>query len=89
MALREALGHEQLTGISVGTTLTVPAGATRALMIATAQNVRWRDDGGNATASIGILIKAGSTKYFEFKGDLAACRLSQVAIGAILDVTYY
>ena len=43
------LGYQQITSLSSATGLTVPQGATLALIVPETQNVRWRDDGTNPT----------------------------------------
>ncbi len=83
------LGHQQITSLGSAVALTVPAGAQRALMSATGQNVRLRDDGTNPTTSVGIRIVAGTWHPFLYEGDLAAVRVIQEAASATLDVAYY
>lgn len=83
----QPLGFQQLTGMSSVTALTVPAGATFALVQAEAQSVRWRDDGTNPTASVGMLLTAGVPQTFW--GNLATVLFIQATSGAILNVSYY
>lgn len=82
------LGHEQLASI-VDEALTVPTGAQRVHLVASVQSVRFRDDGTNPTASVGIKITAGAARPFLYRGDLDAFRMTQVSLGAIVDATYY
>lgn len=89
MAILKALGHEQLTSLATAAALDVPDGAQRALMVAQLQNVRWRDDGTNPTTTVGMVILITADIPFEFKGDLAAFRVIEVAGSAKLDVSYY
>ena len=81
------LGYQQITSLSSSTALTVPAGATLALIVPEAQNVRWRDDGVAPTASVGMLVPANSSMSYD--GDLKAIRFIAATSGAILNVSYY
>jgi len=83
-----ALGYQQLTSITVSTALTVPAGATCALITAEAQNARWRDDGTAPTASVGQLMKTTDSPLF-YTGNLSAFRLINATGGTIVNVSYY
>ena len=81
------LGYQQITSLSSSTALTVPAGATMALIVPETQNVRWRDDGVAPTASVGMLVPANASMSYD--GDLKAIRFIAVASGAVLNVSYY
>ncbi len=81
------LGYQQITSLSSSTALTVPAGATLALIVPETQNVRWRDDGVAPTASVGMLVPANSSMSYD--GDLKAIRFIAATSGAILNVSYY
>ena len=81
------LGYQQITSLSSSTALTVPAGATLALIVPEAQNVRWRDDGVAPTASVGMLVPANSSMSYD--GDLKSIRFIAATSGAILNVSYY
>jgi hypothetical protein len=80
-------GHQQLTSIAASTALTVPAGARYAILKCTAQAVRWRDDGVDPTAAIGMLLDVGDE--FLYTGKLAAVRVIEAAGGGVLNVAYY
>jgi hypothetical protein len=82
------LGYEQLTSLAAATGLTVPSGTVRAVVIPTAQAVRWRDDGVNPTASVGMPLAAGVERSFD-TANLAPLRFIEQAAGAVLNVTYY
>ena len=82
-----AKGYQQLTSISATTALTVPGGSTVAMIQAEAQAVRWRDDGTNPTASVGMNLAAGQTMWYT--GPLASIKFIQVTSGAIVNVSYY
>lgn len=81
------LGYEQITDVSSAVGLTIPETANRALIQPTAKNVRWRDDGEEPSATVGMQIAAGSTMAYE--GDLSALSFIQEDTGAVLNVSYY
>lgn len=86
------LGYQQLTSIASSTGLTDPSDALRgiptmAVIQAEAQAVRWRDDGVDPTASVGMVLAAGASMNYD--GNLNAIRFIQVTAGAILNVSYY
>ena len=82
------LGYVQDTIISAATALpTVPAATTVALIQAEGANIRWRDDGVDPTAAVGMLFGAGTA--FWYRGTFAAFKVIQVSTGGILNVSYY
>ncbi len=81
------LGYQQITSLSASAALTVPAGATRAIITAEAQGVRWRDDGVAPTASVGMILPVLVTLSYD--GDLNRIRFIEQAASAILNVSYY
>jgi hypothetical protein len=82
-----ALGYQQITSLLSAAALTVPTGATVALIQAEAQSIRWRDDGTNPTASVGMVLAAGETMFFT--GSLSAFRAIEVSASAKLNISYY
>lgn len=82
------LGYQQITSLSAATALTVPDGATRCLLQAETQNVRFRDDGTDPTASVGMILIAGSAP-FPYEGNVAAVKFIEASASAKLNVTYY
>jgi hypothetical protein len=82
------MGFQQLTSISSATSLTVPAGATIAVITVEAEAARYRDDGTAPTASVGILLPVASPPYF-YAGPLSAFQIIQTTNGAIVNVSYY
>ena len=83
-----ALGYQQITSLSSATTLTIPAGTQLALVQAQSQSVRWRDDGTNPTATVGMLLAAGAT--LEYDGDaLGVISFIEMAASATLNISYY
>lgn len=83
----EPTGYEQVTSLSSAAGLTPPAGSDRALIQAVTQSVRWRDDGTSPTATVGMVLAAGST--LEYDGDLSAFEAIETAASAELNVSYY
>lgn len=81
------LGYQQITNLTLSTALTVPDGATLALIVPEAQTVRWRDDGVAPTASVGMPVAALSSMSYD--GDLKKIRFIAATAGAILNVSYY
>lgn len=71
-------------------TLTVPAGATVALIQNnTTAAIRWRDNGSVPTTTLGIRLLAG-TEPLVYDGSLAALRLIAEGSGTgTLDISYY
>lgn len=84
------LGYEQITALTTAATLTVPTGATCAIVQAEAVDVRWRDDGTVPTASVGELLYAlGFDLWIEGAARLAAFKAIRTAAGSIVNVSYY
>jgi hypothetical protein len=81
------LGYQQITSLSTVKGLTVPPGARAALIQPTGQPVRWRDDGVDPTATIGMQILA--TLDILYTGDLAAIRFIETTGSAVLNISYY
>lgn len=81
-------GFQQITSLSSATNLTVPAGASIAVIMCDTQNVRWRDDGTAPTASVGMLLRT-TDEPLVYQGDLDAIEFIQVTGSAVLNVSYY
>lgn len=81
------LGYQQITSLSSATGLTPPAGATLALIVPETQNVRWRDDGTNPTASVGMPIYVGASLSYD--GDFNKIKFIEETASAKLNVSYY
>lgn len=81
------LGYEQITGLSSAKALTPPATATYAIIQAEAQAVRWRDDGTNPSATVGMTIASGGELRYD--GNLTTIRFFEAAASAKLNVSYY
>ncbi len=80
-------GYQQITSLSAAVGLTVPAKTKLVLIQAETKDVRWRDDGTNPTASVGMVLSAGSA--FSYNGDASAIKFIEVAASGKLNVSYY
>jgi len=80
-------GYEQITGLSSAKGLTVPSGATIAIIKPEAQAVRWRDDGTSPTSSVGQPLATTEELYYDV--NLAAIEFIEQSASAKLNVTYY
>lgn len=81
------LGYQQITSLSSAAGLTVPQGATLALIVPETQNVRWRDDGTDPTASVGMPIFVGASLSYD--GDFNKIKFIETTASAKLNVAYY
>lgn len=87
ISYRKPLGYEQITTLSAASGLTVPSGATSAVIIAETQSVRWRDDGTNPSGTVGMLLPTNT--MLEYSGNLAAIKFIETAASAKLNITYF
>lgn len=93
--LTSCMGYQQITGVSSATALTVPVvnshglkqQPTLAFIIPEEQAVRWRDDGVDPTATVGMPLGIGEALVYD--GDLTKIRFFEQTSGAILNVSYY
>lgn len=81
------LGYQQITSLSSAQALTVPSGATMALIAPETKDVRWRDDGVNPTASVGMPLVVGTTLNYD--GDLNRIRFIETEASATINISYY
>lgn len=82
------LGYQKLTVDDSVDSLTVPAGATHAIVACETAKVRWRDDGSNPTATDGMPLEAGDV--VEFTTTLSTLRfLRATGTSATLHISYY
>lgn len=94
-AVTSCLGYQQITSLSAATGLTVPTNdssgnkqqPTFALIIAETQGVRWRDDGTNPTASVGMPLAVGVP--LQYDGDLTKIKFIEQTASAKLNISYY
>ena len=83
----DCMGYQQLTSVSSSTALTVPKGATMALIVPENQSVRWRDDGTAPTAGVGMLLTVNSSLNYD--GDLNKIRFIETLASAKVNISYY
>lgn len=90
------MGYQQITSLSSAQSLTVPTGdpktgiksqPTFALITAETQAVRWRDDGTNPTATVGMPLAVGVT--LQYDGDLTKIKFIEQTASAKLNISYY
>lgn len=90
------VGYQQITGLAAAAGLTIPtvdpngntAKPNAVLLQSEAQNIRWRADGTNPTATVGMRLLSTSLEPYYFDGDLKRIRFIESAASAILNVTY-
>lgn len=80
-------GYQQVTSLTAVKGLTIPAGATYALISPEGQAVRYRDDGQDPTTTVGMPLAAGETLRYE--GNLSALRFIEQTASARLNVSFY
>jgi hypothetical protein len=67
----------------------IPAGATRALVNVAANDVRWRDDEGTPSATVGILQKADTFINLPSLQSINGFRAIRASADAVLNIAYY
>lgn len=82
-----ATGYQEITSLSAATALTVPSGSRWALIIAETQAVRWRDDGTDPTATVGMPLATGTA--FWYSGNLSSIKFIEQTASAKINVAYY
>ena len=84
-------GYEQIAVSSAVKSLTPPNATTGGIphyaLIRTDQDIRWRDDGTNPSASVGMVLKANEVLLYD--GKMQTLRLIRVSADATVDVSYY
>ena len=94
-AITSCLGYQQITSLSsaVGLTLptTDPSGLackpSIAMITPETQGVRWRDDGGTLSSTVGMPLAAGVT--LQYDGDLSKIKFIEQTASAKLNISYY
>lgn len=81
------VGYVQISDVSAVVLLTAPAGANVAIIQTEGAPVRWRDDGGLPTASLGMRLPVGSELRLDSLLD--SVRIIQEASGAKLNISFY
>lgn len=83
----DPLKYQQITTLSSAVGLEPPPLARIAIIQASTQAVRWRDDGTDPTGTIGMPLGAGND--FVYNGNLAAIKFIESAASAELNISYY
>lgn len=81
------LGYEQIGGLDVARGLTVPPGATVAIICPEGFAVRYRDSGKDPTPAYGMPLAVG--QVLAYAGPLDGLRFIEQGASAILNVLYY
>ena len=85
---QKPLGYVQQTSLGSAVNLSsIPARATMCVITVEGNGIRWRDDGSDPTASVGMPVSNGQT--FSYTGNMNALRIIQQAASATINVTYY
>lgn len=89
LGFQQTVGAAAATGLAaLGPSAAIPTGADVAYVQCETNNVRWRDDGTNPTASVGMLLLVGSILVLT-KGQWNSFKLIEVAASATINVTFY
>jgi hypothetical protein len=84
-----SLGYTQITNLTAAVGLgAIPAGVEEVLLQPEAQNVRWRDDGTNPTASVGMRMIADTLYSFSIV-QLAQLKFIEETASAKLNISFY
>jgi hypothetical protein len=77
--------------LASATGLTVPTGATIAQICVETSGVRYRDDGTNPTAAVGIpfIATLTSPNCFQYAGSLSAIKFILISGSPTMDISYY
>lgn len=84
-------GYEQLTVSTTAVALaSIPAGASRAIVMVEAQPMRYREDAVNPTASVGVLCVAATRFELESRKAIEGFRaIRSGGTDSVLSVLYY
>lgn len=81
------LGYVQQSVTAAAALSTIPVGATYAVLVPESNAIRYRDDGTNPTAAIGMPVAAGASITYD--GNLAAVKVISQSGTASLNIAYY
>lgn len=82
----EPCGYQQISSLAAATALTWPNQAKLAMVQPETKDVRWRDDGTDPTAAIGMILVANDILVYT---GTAAIKFIEVAASGKLNITYY
>lgn len=94
-AITTRLGYEQITSLSSATGLNVPSKDVQglackpsiAMITPEGAAVRWRDDDGTLSTTVGMPLAVGVT--LQYDGDLTKIKFIQQSASATLNISYY
>jgi hypothetical protein len=86
---QSAISYQQITSLSAAAGLTVPTNAAGAVITAESQGVRWRSDGTDPTASVGMPLASGASITFSTRAELLALKFIEQTTSAKLNIAYY
>jgi len=90
MEPRVVTGYHQLGAGSMASAVPVPGTGAVVMIQAEAQNVRYRADNVNPTATVGMLLAAGECHTLNLgEGKISEIKVIQAVAGAILNVTAF
>lgn len=82
-------GYQQITTLTAAVGFTIPSGgAQMAIVTVESQAVRWRDDGTDPTASVGMPL-AVAQSIIMTERQLSTIKFIEQAVGAKLNISYY
>jgi hypothetical protein len=85
------VGHQQITSLSTAVGVTIPTAgdgrASCAVVQAETQSVRWLDSGTDPTSSLGQVLAAGESMFYD--GNLATLKFIETTASAKVNVTFY
>lgn len=67
----------------------IPSSATRAIISVATDAIRWRDDGSDPTASVGIYVAANASLEIPSRESILAFKAIRVTTDAVLNIAYY
>lgn len=82
------VGFQTITVTNTAQSLTIPDGASIAVMTVETNNIMWRDDGTDPTASVGIRMTT-TDQPFVYRGNLKTLKVIEVTGTPVLNVAYY
>ena len=87
---RSAIKYHQLAAGTMVAAISVPGNGHVVMLQAEAQNIRYRCDGENPTAAVGVLLAAGESHTIDMgESTSQQIKVIQTAGGAILNVTTF
>lgn len=93
MSLHRAISYKQITGLdsvkTLAASVAIPTDARYAAVQAEGQNVRYREDNENPTASAGMLLLTTQPPLMLSVKDLSKVKFIEASATAKLNVTFY